>query len=158
MINETSEKVTGVIPALSTGWLGRQSYSLIVTDHRLIFAKYSSELMKQEREKAVAGLDDKGFFGRWKASVSSGFNFHERYYEMDPETILKEDEDNYEITPEEIESVKTKSGNWDLEHSKSQANEMTIKWSGGKEKFKFHQMNPKQVKGVLKPLLGTRLD
>lgn len=157
MIGEIKEKVTGVIPALSTGWFGRHSYSLIVTNRRIILAKFSNKLMKEEREKVISESNGEGFLDRWKASVSSGFGFHERYHEMDPEEILEEDKDNYEFSPEQVRSIKIKSGNWDPEYGHNASNEMIIDWSEGREKFKFDRTNPKDVKNILKPLLGSKI-
>lgn len=151
------ENVLGVIEDLRTGLLGRNSYNLVLTDRRLIFAKYSTELMKKEREKALEGAQDKGFFGRWKASISSGFNFHKRYYNMEPEEILREGEDNYEIRPEEIKSVKLRGG-FDPGSDKRDPNKMDIAWSGGKEKFKFEKQSVNQVKEMLNPMLGKKLN
>jgi len=151
------ENILGVIRDLRTGFLGRNSYNLVLTDRRLIFAKYSSELMKQEREKAVEGAQDKGFFGKWKASVSSGFNFHKRYYSMEPREILQENEDNYEIRPEEITSIKLRGRGFDSGADKREPNKMKIKWSGGKEKFNFDQESVKQVKEIMRPVLGKKL-
>jgi len=152
------ENVLGVVEDLRTGFLGRSSYNLVVTDLRLIFSKYSTELMKQEREKALEGAKDKGFFGRWKASLSSGFDFKNRYYEMEPETILQEGEDNFEIKLEEVRSVKLRERGWNPGLDKRDPNKMEIKWSGGKEKFKFEKQTAKQVKELLNPILRGKLN
>lgn len=151
------ENVLGVVEDLRTGFLGRNSYNMVLTDRRLIFAKYSTELMKQEREKAMEGAKDKGFFGKWKASISSGFNFHKRYYSMEPQDILQEDEDNYEISPKDISSIKLIDRGFDMGSDKREPNEMKIKWSGGKEKFKFQKQTAKQVKEILNPVLRGKL-
>ncbi|MFB6076470.1 MAG: hypothetical protein ABEK17_05040 [Candidatus Aenigmatarchaeota archaeon] len=149
------ENILGVVKDLRTGFLGRDSYNLVVTDQRLIFAKYSTELMKQEREKSLEGAQDKGFFGKWKASLLSGFDFHKRYYKMEPSEILQENEDNYEIKTEEIKSVKLRGFSPDLDKN---MNKMKIVWSGGKEKFKFKKQNTNQVKKILKPVLGKKVN
>lgn len=151
------EKVMGVIPDLRTGLLGRDSFSLIVTQKRMIFAEYTTDLMKKERNKAVSKSESKGMMAKLNASVSSSFNFHNRYYDMDPEEILIESPNNYEIRPEQVKSIKIRSGQWDPESGKEAVNKMIIKWSGGKNKFNFTQMNPNQVKDLLLPLMGTKL-
>ncbi|MFB6088234.1 MAG: hypothetical protein ABEK36_00465 [Candidatus Aenigmatarchaeota archaeon] len=152
------ENVLGVVKDLQTGFLGRNIYNLVLTDQRLIFAKYSTELMKQERERALEGAQDKGFFGRWKASLTSGFNFHNRYHSMEPDEIIREDEENFVINSEEIKSVKLRGRRFDPGSDKREPNKMEIVWSGGKEKFKFEKQTVNQVKEILKPVLGRKLN
>ena len=151
-----AEKVTGVLPDLRTGMLGQTSYSLVVTDRRLIFAQITNELLKQEREKAVSDSGG-GLMSRWKASMGSHYSFHERYYNMDPEEALRESPDNYEIRPEQVRSVKLKgSKNWSNDGKKS-PNKMVIKWSGGKNKYNFQRVSSNEAKKALYPLLGPKV-
>lgn len=49
--NKEKEKVTGVIPYMTTGRLGRNAYTIVVTNRRLIFAKYSTKLVKEEQKE-----------------------------------------------------------------------------------------------------------
>ncbi|MFW6196540.1 MAG: hypothetical protein ACOC5D_04305 [Thermoplasmatota archaeon] len=150
-----NERVTGVIPDLRTGMFGRKSYSLVVSNQRLIFAEVSTELMNQEREKAVS--QSNGFMGRWKASVASGFTFHERYYDMDPDMILRESPENFEIRPEQIKSVKLKGSQYGADQSCKSYNKMLIKWTGGKDKYNFQKVSTGEVKKALTPLLGSKV-
>ncbi|KXB04342.1 hypothetical protein AKJ49_02190, partial [candidate division MSBL1 archaeon SCGC-AAA382A03] len=101
---------------------------------------------------------DEGFFSKWKATVFSGFSFHERYYDINPHAILQESEDNYEIRPEEIKSIKMKGGSWNPDYNHNSSNEMEIKWTGGKNKFKFDQITPKKVKKAFNPLLKEKIN
>lgn len=155
--NKEKEKVTGVIPYMNTGRLGRNAYTIVVTNRRLILAKYSTKLVKEEQKRAK-NKSKGGFFSRWKASISSGFSFHERYYEMEPNEILQESKENYEIRPEQVGSIKIKRGNWDPGHEHSKPGKMEIKWSRGKNKFKFDRIDSKKVKEALNPLLGSKMN
>ncbi|MFP4050715.1 MAG: hypothetical protein ACLFVB_03115 [Thermoplasmata archaeon] len=150
-----NERVTGVIPDMRTGMFGNKSYTLVITNKRMIFAEVSNELMNQEREKAVS--QSEGFMGRWKASVASGFTFHERYYDMHPDTILRESQDNFEIRPGQISSVKLKGSQYGAHQSGKSYNKMLIKWTGGKDKYNFQKVSIGEVKKALSPLLGTKV-
>ena len=152
----TEERVTGVIPDLRTGMFGNKSYSLVITDRRLIFAQVTNELLKQEREKVV-GNSGGGLMSKWKASMSSHFNFHERYYNMNPDSALQENPENYQISPEQIRSIKLNSSQAWSNDGKQKPNKMVIKWSGGKNKYNFNKVSTGEVKKTLRPLLGSKL-
>ncbi|MFW6176485.1 MAG: hypothetical protein ACOC40_02170 [Thermoplasmatota archaeon] len=149
--------MTGVIPDLRTGMFGNKSYNLVVTNQRLIFAEFNNELMKKDREKAMANAQNSGFFGKMKASIGSSFSFHERYYNMDPETILRESPNNFEMRPEQIQSIKLRSSQYGAEHSGKNINKMKIKWAGGKDKYNFQRVSTGEVKKTLNPLIGSKV-
>ncbi len=151
-----SERITGVVPDLRTGMFGNKSFSLVITDRRLIFAQITNELLKQEREKAVND-NGGGFMSKWKASMGSHYNFHERYFNMDPEAVLRENPNNYEIRPEQIHSVKLNSSRVWSNDGKQSPNKMVVKWSRGKNKYDFQRVNTNEVKKALQPLLGAKV-
>ncbi len=153
------EKIMGIIPNLDSGLFGQKSFSLIVTNYRLIFALTTNEMVKQEieRAKARAEVNGAGFFGKWKASAATGFNFHNRYYNIPPQAILQENPNNYEIRPEQIKSIKVRSGYYDQQYGTTTPNKMIIKWTGGKEKFTFQNMDPVQVRNIIGPLVGAKI-
>lgn len=152
-----NERVTGVIPDLRTGTFGNKSYNLIITDRRLIFAQITNDLLKQEREKAVAGAPSGGFFSKWKASMGSHYNFHDRYFKMHPDDALRENPNNYELWPEQIRSVKLRSKQVWSNDGKQSPNKMVIKWTGGKIKYNFQRVNTNEVNRALQPLLGPKV-
>ena len=151
------EKVLGVIPNLGSGMLGQHSHTLVVTNYRMIFAEVTKQLLNQESERAVAGVQDEGMMSRWKAQMSSHFNFHNRYYNMPPQSILQESPNNYELKPDQIKSVKIRAGHYDHGSGQQYSNKMVIKSSIGKKKFSFDNMNSNQVKEILGRLLGPKV-
>ncbi len=151
------EKVIGVIPNLGSGMLGQHSHTLVVTNYRMIFAEVTKQLLNQERERAVAGVQDEGMMSRWKAQMSSHFNFHNRYYNMPPQSILQESPNNYELRPDQIKSVKIKAGHYDYGSGQQYSNKMVIKSSIGKKKFTFDQMNHQDAKNLMKQLLSDKV-
>lgn len=153
------ERVLGVIPGLSSGFFGQRSYTMVVTDQRLIFAEFTNELMKKEHEKNMKKWKEKGegFWSKLKTSMSSNFKFHNRYHNMHPVEILNESPNNYEIRLNDVKSAKLRTGTYHPESEKAPTHKMIIKWNGGKEKFTFERIEPKQVKEILTPVLGPRV-
>ncbi|MFO7791570.1 MAG: hypothetical protein R6W73_01125 [Candidatus Saliniplasma sp.] len=152
-----SERVMGIVPRLSTGLFGQNSYTLVVTNYRLIFAEVTNQLLNQERERAVSSVQNEGMMTKWKASMSSHSDFHNRYYKIPPQSILQESPNNYELRPGQVNSVKIKTGFHSQEYTQRGTSKMIIKSSIGKKKFTFDQMNPKDVKHLLGQLLGPRI-
>lgn len=149
----------GVVPNLSTGMLGQKTYTLVITNYRLIFAQLTNQMVNQEIERAKAEAQQRGegFFGKWAASAHSGFYYHNRYHNMHPQAILQENPNNYEIRPEQVKSVKITSGHHDTQYNQNIPGKMVIKWTGGKVKFTLDRMEPQQIKNMLFPLLGSKV-
>ncbi len=151
------ERITGIVPGLRTGMFGQRSYDMIVTNYRLIFAMRTNESIRREHEKSMAGTEDQGLLTKWKTSIASAFNYHQRYYQMPPESILREGPDNYEIRPDQVNKVQVYPGSRIEESGKHNSNTLKIKWSGGKSKFSFESVGANQVKNMLAPLLGPKV-
>ncbi len=153
------EQVMGVVPNLSAGMLGQQTYTLVITNYRLIFARLTNQMVNQEieRAKSEARQSGEGFLGTWAASTHAGFSYHNRYHKMPPQAILQENPSNYEIRPEQVKSVKITSGYHDPQYSQDNPGKMVIKWTGGKVKFTLDRMEPQQIRSMLFPLLGARV-
>lgn len=108
------EKVLGAIPnvSLKKGLFKSVIYNLIVTNERLLFAKFRKELFKEEARERAEELEEqgKGKIRQFFAKLGTGFTFYKRYLDMDPEDILKETEDNFFLTPQAVRSIKLKRG------------------------------------------------
>jgi hypothetical protein len=107
------ETIRAILPNLvvSKSFGRSDTFNLIVTDRRSIFAKLTSQIMnetvKMRREKAAA--EGKGFFGKWAAQMS-GFNtYTDRYQTMRPEEALLENKENFQIENSMIKNVKSSS-------------------------------------------------
>jgi hypothetical protein len=107
------ETIKNIIPnlMLAKSWGRSDTFNLIVTERRSIFAKITNQIMNEtikiRREKAAA--EGKGFFGKWAAQMS-GFNtYTDRYYTMRPEEALRENEGNFQIENSTIKNVKSGS-------------------------------------------------
>ena len=112
-IKPEGEAIRAILPNLvvSKSFGRSDTFNLIVTDHRSIFAKLTNQIMnetiKMRREKAAA--EGKGFFGKWAAQMS-GFNtYTDRYQTMRPEEALLENKENFQIENSMIKNVKSSS-------------------------------------------------
>jgi hypothetical protein len=104
------ETVREIIPNLIVSKsLGRSdTFNLLVTERRSIFAKLTGEIMnatvKMRRDKAAA--EGKGFFGKWKAQMQ-GFNTYTDWYkDKTPDQALGETPGNYAIDNSAIRNIK----------------------------------------------------
>jgi hypothetical protein len=107
------ETVKIIIPNLMQpkSWGRSDTFNLIVTNQRSIFAKLTSQIMndtiKMRREKAAA--EGKGFFGKWAAQMSDFNTYTDRYQKMTPDEALLENTENFQIQNSLIKNVKSGS-------------------------------------------------
>jgi hypothetical protein len=104
------ETIRVIIPNLIVSKsLGRSdTFNLIVTERRSIFAKLTNEIMTEtvKMRRAKAEAEGKGFFGKWKA-VMQGFNTYTDWYtDKTPEYALRENPANYAIDNSAIRNIK----------------------------------------------------
>ena len=131
------ERILAVLGNLTQtgGFMGMKAktYSIIITDWRLIFAELTKEritaMVNQARDAAKA--EGKGFFGQWGAQLGTSFNYHEVYWQMAPEAALAETPGNFAIDRRAIQSVKFKAGMMDDE-GHSSPDQIVIKTTSGK--------------------------
>ena len=135
----TGERVLAIIGNLTRvgGFMGvkQKRYSLVLTDHRIIFAELTKEkvsaMAKQAQSEAKA--EGKGFLGQWGAQFRAPSNYHEKYWQTAPDATLAESPGNFAIDRTTIKKVKFKTGIVDDEHTTS--DQVTIKTTS--EKYKL---------------------
>ncbi len=152
------ETITGMLPYLNSGVFGQKAYSMIITDQRIIIAKFSNKRYKEELNKHNKELKDQGVgtLGRMKESMGYTHTFVQRYFQMQPDEILNEDSENFSLNPQQINKIKFKRGQTysDADSQYTKPNEIIIKHSNGKTTFKFQQPTLKEAQTLLQPLLG----
>lgn len=104
------ETIRVIIPNLmKSKSLGRtDTYNLIVTSRRSIFAKLTSEIMNEivKARRAKAEAEGKGFFGKWKAQMQ-GFNTYTDWYaDKTPDFALAETQGNWAVDNAAISNVR----------------------------------------------------
>jgi hypothetical protein len=152
-----SEPVLCVLVLRQPKSLGRyDTFSGILTNHRLIFAQMTGDMtkdaVKQAREQAKT--EGKGFFGQWADQLKASASYAQRYYSMDASAALAETQGNFALQNSSINEIKLK-----LKDNGNQANarefEVEIKSSSGKYKFRMDE-NGDYVK-MLKQVYGDRV-
>lgn len=108
------EKVIGVIPkaSLRRGLFKVENFNLVVTDKRIIAAKFTNEIYKEEARKRAKEAKEEGH-GRFKQFLSSagtGFTFYKRYLDMSPEDILRETAGTFTIETSNVRDIRLREG------------------------------------------------
>ncbi len=108
------EKILGVIPnaSLKTGFLRSKRYTLVITEKRLIAARITKELLKEEAQKRreEAKREGRGKLKQFLAGAITGFVFANRYLEMKPEEIENENPENFSIYSSDVIDSRLKRG------------------------------------------------
>lgn len=130
-----------------------ETYTLVVTNERSIFAQLTSTMLNEQITKArkKAKEEGKGFFGQWGTQLKTNFNYQKKYENMKPDEILKETEKNFEIKNSDIEKVKYK---W-YQDQDAARNYYEVVFKTKLDKYKFKtETDPKQG---LKSAYGDKL-
>ncbi|MEA3313198.1 MAG: hypothetical protein U9Q18_02340 [Caldisericota bacterium] len=108
------EKVLGVIPhvGLKKGLFKPESCNLVITNRRVIVAKFSKDIYKKETQERVEETkqEGRGRFKQFLASASTMTTFYKRYLDMEPEDILKETPGTFTIEPSTVIKTQLKEG------------------------------------------------
>lgn len=107
------ENVIGAIPVnWKKGFFKMEMYTLVVTNYRLIMAKLSKDVWKQITQEKKAEVESKGggFFKKMWATATTGYTYHTRYVNLDPEYILNETPDNIWMDPNTVKSITLRKG------------------------------------------------
>ncbi len=85
-------------------------YNVAVTDERCIFALATAEMAKEavrlinEQGKA----EGKGFFSRWGDQLKTSLTYGEKYRNMAPDDILRENSTNFALAHSDIKKIQFK--------------------------------------------------
>ena len=155
------EKMLGLIPVLKKPKsFGRwDTYALIITDQRTIFAQLTSKMLKEAAAEAQKkGKEEgKGFFSRWAAQLKSTMAYSERYWNILPDEALNENPGNFAIPNQEIKSLKIKhkhESSWGNEAEQS-ITEIKIESARKKDTYNIDGYN-KDIQNMLKNVFGDR--
>jgi hypothetical protein len=151
-----SEPIIATLSGLNRrkGLFGAESFNLLVTPQRMVFAYVTSEMLKwaAEQAKQNAKQQGKGFFGQWGAVIGANNFLLDRCRAMPIENILAENQENFVIYNQQVQSIKARAN---FDPDTNQPDTMEIRFSGGKMKFDLSGCNAGEVKKVLKPVFGS---
>jgi len=118
--------------------LKRTSYTLIMTNRRLVFAQLTPAMLKAAMESARADAKSEGggFFKQWGAQISASFQYAEKYSQIAPDAALAETPGNFMIDRGEILKMKLHAG-MTRDEGADDPDYVTIKTSGGKYKLQL---------------------
>ena len=153
-----SETIAALIPLVrKPKSFGRSdTYTLIVTDSRMVFAELTGDMMKQAAADAQRQGKEEGksFFARWRDQIKACMTFSERYRQMTPDEALQENPGNFAIQNSSVKKIKVSSkedsrGSDDVGRSYT---ELKIE-AGTKFEFKVDG-DSRSIKEVLKGVFG----
>lgn len=155
-----SETIAAVIPLVrKPKSFGRSdTYTLVVTDSRMIFAELTSDMMKQAAAEAQKrGKEEgKGFFARWGGQIKATMSFSDRYWQIPPEEALRENGKNFAVPNSSVRVIKAKmkSQGGDPDEPGRSYVELKIESSGGKYEFRVDGSNDKAIRETLQGVFG----
>lgn len=153
----TQENILGILSLKKPKSLGRyDSYTGVVTTHRLIFAQLTSQMIKdaamQARNQAKA--EGKGFFGQWGDQLKASSNYSQRYLTMNPIAIINETPGNFAVNNNTITEVKLNLKNTGDDDSNT---EFEINVNSSQGRYQFRMDNRDANVKLLKQAYGERV-
>ncbi len=136
------EQVLSILGGLtqSSGFMGlkKTSYTLIMTNQRLVFAQLTPAMLKvaMESARADAKSEGGGFFKQWGAQISASFQYAEKYWQIAPDAALAETPGNFVIDRGAILKMKLHAG-MTRDEAADDPDYVTIKTTGGKYKMEL---------------------
>jgi hypothetical protein len=102
-----NEPVIGAILATrKKGMFSFESFHIILTPQRMIFAAFTNEMVKQGAKEE----GQSGFFSGIVGAATLGFTYYKKYLNMDPELALKENPQNFDLELNQIKKIKFEAG------------------------------------------------
>jgi len=153
------EQVIGVIAnarrkkMLGISW---DTYSLVITDRRMIIVRLTQEMLNAAiaGAQAKAKAEGKGFFGIMGDQMAAQFQYARRYETMSPDAALRETPGNTAIENAAISALDLRLFSDDDNASYSEFG-LTIKSSAGKTEY--HIAEDDRFITILKTAYGDRV-
>jgi hypothetical protein len=155
-----TEPVLGVIAGLQRhkGLLGYQTWNLVVTPARLVFALMTQQMMNDAVRQAQeqAKREGKGLLARMAAQMGWLQLMVDRYAAMPVDETLAEQTENFFFLPNQIKKVK-------VEHrvDRGQRTETTdhliFETTSGKYEFELRGGRPAEARQILEGVLGNKV-
>ncbi len=148
----------GIIPGVQShsGFLGLkvESYNLILTPRRMIFAFVSKQMMQQAVNEArlEAKAQGKGLLKQMAAQMSWLQNMSRKYETMPPQTILTQYPGSFDVQNGAVHKIRLRQST--DEDSGQTTRTMIIEALGKKRKFSLTAMGTRDAKRLLQQTLG----
>ena len=158
-MNDSNEKILAVLPNISKKKgmfsLRRDYYTLILTEERMIFAKFTKELSKKQVNDIKQVIEENkknktGFLTSIADRMLAHTQWFKRYETMDISEIINESSENIVLNKSDIFSLKIlefMESNEDSYQENTQAPLLYLKAKNTKLKFMFSNgYNPRDIK------------
>jgi hypothetical protein len=155
-----NEQLIGIVPQIlkKEGLIKRVSYNIIITDKRLLFSKITKAMIKEDQAALIEETKGKGFMARMGAVMGSNQRLYNRYQQLTPEEILNENQENYSLEHQQVDSVKFRYSMTYDDSGQSGADKFIIKSVLGKHEFSFsNNGDTSHAKKMLKTALGSKV-
>jgi hypothetical protein len=154
------EGVVGVVSnaQIRMGFLRQASFNLVVTPSRIVAARMTSAMLREEAKRASANAkaSGKGILKRMAATMASGLTFHERYLQMTPDQALSEHESNFVISAADIRTVKARTHQMH-EDGHRRRDDLIIKTNAGRKyRFRLAPHAAANAKKMMRSAFGDR--
>ena len=156
---DEGEPVVGVIAGLQRrkGLLGYQTWNLVVTPQRLVFALMTQQMMNDAVRQAQenAKREGKGLLARIAAQMGWLNLMAERYAAMPVDETLAEQPDNFSVPHNQVKAVKLEHREDRQQHQHSE--HLILEAASGKYEFELKGGHPDDARQVLQGVLGGRV-
>lgn len=155
-----SENVMGVMLLRKPKSMGRyDTYTGIVTTHRLIFAQMTSEMLNRATQAArdQAKAEGRGFWGQWEEQLKASYGYTNRYLHMDPNAALAETPGNFFVNNKDISEVKIKIKDLHKPGDKIHRREFELEIHSIHGKYEFRMDKHNEYVNLLKQVYREKL-
>ena len=156
----SNEQLIGIVPQVlkKEGLIKRVSYNVIITDKRLLFSRITKAMIKEDQAALIEETKGKGFMARMGAVMGSNQRLYSRYQRLTPDEILNENQENYFVNHQQIDSIKFRHSMTYDDSGQSGADKFIIKSALGKHEFSFsNNGDTSYAKKMLKTALGSKV-
>lgn len=137
-----------------------ETYNVAVTESRCIFAGLTADLLKKAAADAnEKGKDEgKGFLGRWGDQIAATLTYGDRYLNMSPDDVMRENPKNFSINLNDIKNISfnEKTRVQDKAMLKRIYGEVTFDTNQGKTTYQIDGMPVDDI-AAMRGLLGNKV-
>jgi hypothetical protein len=154
-----AEPIVAILPSLQRrkGFLGMSAdtFNLILTPGRMVFAMVSPQLMK---DSVVAARNEakgqgKGFFGQWTAQMAWVDVLCRQYQSMPLDAIMTQYPGSFVILNAQVTRVRLKESSIDDDSGQSSPAQLTFETMAGKFTFNLPGMSARDARRLLQQTL-----
>ncbi len=155
-----AEPIYGIIPGLRRGkgflGMGSETFNLILTPGRMVFASFTQQMMKEAvvAARQEAKSQGKGFLGQWGAQMGWLEQICRPYHSMPVDAIIASNPGSFFIPYGTVKRVRVNQTGDDDEPSRT---ELMVEAAGGKHRFDLTGMSAHEARKLLRQILPQQV-